>query len=157
MGDLLDTVNGVKVRKEMKSSLSNMFNAFKAAFPSTRITFSGYRAACPTQYTGWLRNFGHKYKQRCQSEGKSVSQCVRYVRGVYAAPGFSNHNAGWAVDFRIRRGSLDLGASTSKVDAWRRTAEWAWLRDNGESYDMKPLSTEPWHWAYDPAKRPTNN
>lgn len=126
-----------------------------------RIT-SAYRSAS-RQFRIWQRNFPRYYaeteaeRQRF-SGGEHGPQAVqyqaRYIGRRVAAPGYSLHNNGLAIDFSTREGNHTLGASSRPVNVqrWRQSWFYQWLRANASRYGFaENISiSEPWHWEYRP-------
>src|SRR5207249_2158938 len=73
--------------------------------------------------------------------------------GRIAAPGYSNHQGGIAIDFSQERKKGHRVANKS-YDPWRRRwrNSWfhRWLRANAVTYGFNPIPTEEWHWEYRP-------
>jgi hypothetical protein len=65
-----------------------------------------------------------------------------------AAPGFSNHSNGNAVDFATRHGGINHVADTDQRQKWRQTWLYGWLVQNAANYKFKQLPSEEWHWDY---------
>lgn len=67
-----------------------------------------------------------------------------------AAPGFSNHGNGTAVDFTTTVGGVVCGTDNNPRNhaAWRGSWLHAWLILNAANYRFKPLASEEWHWDY---------
>jgi hypothetical protein len=78
----------------------------------------------------------------------AVQYLARYISGRKAAPGFSNHSDGRAVDLTTTEGGVVFGPNTSQRAGWRRTWLHRWLVPNAERYGFNPLATEEWHWDY---------
>ncbi len=70
--------------------------------------------------------------------------------GRIAAPGYSNHQSGIAIDFwQVRPGHEVANSSDEKARArWRSTWFHQWLRDNANAFGFWPIPTEEWHWEY---------
>ena len=71
-----------------------------------------------------------------------------------AAPGYSNHQAGLAIDLRQERIKGEpVFNSTSKrwVRNWESTWLFEWLLANAGAIGFKRYRKEPWHWTYQPA------
>ena len=73
---------------------------------------------------------------------------VAYYTPRKAAPGFSNHTNGIAVDFNTRQGPDTLAASTSQTGAWMASWLHRWLVTSAATFHFHPLSSEAWHWDY---------
>lgn len=127
---------------------------------------SGYRTA-QHQLGLWLGYFPAYYKQtRAVREGlpggSHSDQAVDYLinpkanggfglAGRIAAPGYSNHQNGIAVDFKqFRRAGHEV--KNSSRDEWRQRwrDSWFhhWLSENAALHGFKPIGTEEWHWEY---------
>jgi hypothetical protein len=81
------------------------------------------------------------------------AEAIRRVVGEYqagkAAPGFSKHSDGKAVDFTTTQGE-ELGPSDSQHQAWMNSWFFIWLAKHAKDFKFYPLSTEPWHWNFVP-------
>jgi D-alanyl-D-alanine carboxypeptidase len=86
--------------------------------------------------------------QRKIDSGQTISEILR----VCAAPGYSEHHTGRAVDLTTK-GCEPLSVSFDTTEAFR------WLKDKAHYYSFKlsypngnklGISYEPWHWAYNP-------
>jgi D-alanyl-D-alanine carboxypeptidase len=77
----------------------------------------------------------------------AVNLLARYVSKRKAAPGFSNHSNGTAVDFMTVQGGTTYTDETSR-SAWRLTWLHPWLVANAVRFRFNALSTEEWHWDY---------
>lgn len=84
--------------------------------------------------------------ERKRARGDSVAQILR----VNAAPGYSEHHSGRA---------LDVGApgEAPAEESFERTDAFAWLRDNASGYrfvmsyprdNPHGIAYEPWHWRH---------
>lgn len=65
-----------------------------------------------------------------------------------AAPGFSNHQMGIAIDFQLRDrngNAANYGASKAPGES----KEYDWLVANASKYGYQQLSHESWHWSPD--------
>jgi D-alanyl-D-alanine carboxypeptidase len=73
------------------------------------------------------------------------------VPGRIAAPGYSNHENGIAVDlYQIRTPGLPNSTADRDRAKWRATWFYKWLTEkgNGRRFGFKQLPTEEWHWEY---------
>jgi D-alanyl-D-alanine carboxypeptidase len=119
-------------------------------------------------------------KERVVLEGPHSDQAVAYMlkpkryggfglTGRIAAPGYSNHQGGIAIDFwqeRRKGHRIENKSDEASQGRWRSTWFHAWLKHNAATYGFKPIATEEWHWEYRPgataaassrsATRPTN-
>ncbi len=84
--------------------------------------------------------------QRKLSEGKAIDDILRYV----AAPGFSEHHTGRALDIGTP-GFVDL------EENFETTAAFAWLQVHAEKFGFtlsypkggtRGIGYEPWHWLW---------
>lgn len=66
---------------------------------------------------------------------------------LVARPGFSNHQAGAAIDFDLNDADAVKGAT---CDNNRATApadpQWKWLLENAARFGFGQYAVEPWHW-----------
>jgi hypothetical protein len=118
----------------------------------------------------WHRYFRSKYywnteKQRSQvgrwQGGRhgphAVSLTVAYVGKRKAAPGFSNHTNGVAVDFYTIEGNEKLIAETGNSDKqlkalnsrWEKSWLYRWLDAHKSEYRVHRIDTEAWHWEFE--------
>jgi LAS superfamily LD-carboxypeptidase LdcB len=100
-------------------------------------------------------------KQGSAEHGDAAVLAMRdEVRQWIAAPGFSNHQAGIAIDLKqIRLRGQDIHNTKTKdeLDKWRASWLWHWLDDTGEgqakAHTFGPYKKEPWHWEYQSSGR----
>lgn len=120
---------------------------------------SGYRGRAHQERL-WKGYFRDKYypatrKPRANLAGgvhgdKAVAFMVRYISGKIAAPGYSNHQAGVAIDFWQERATgHDIHNDTqgAAISKWRETWFWDWLNAHAGNYGFLDFDKEPWHWA----------
>ncbi len=131
---------------------------------------SGYRGS-DHQRRLWLGYFASKYYNRTRAArlglpgGPHSDAALEYllrsrkaggygVGGRIAAPGFSNHQGGIALDFWQQR-TPGHGIANDSDDAsrsrWRRSWFHGWMLTQAEIYGFQPITTEEWHWEYRPA------
>ena len=133
---------------------------------------SGYRGA-GYQRDLWRRYFSaqggyydrtHEARQAIP-EGRHSDAAVAYMLkrktdggfglgGRIAAPGYSNHQGGIAVDFaqeRTRGHRIANKSDDASRRRWRNTWFHHWLRANAAAHGFAPISTEEWHWEYRPS------
>lgn len=135
---------------------------------------SGYRSQ-RFQRDLWLRYFGAKggYYDRTQAarerlaQGPHSDEAVAYmlrrkkdggfgIGGRIAAPGYSNHQNGIAVDFRQQRtkGHRIENKSDDRSRArWRDSWFHEWLKAHAATHGFQPIPTEEWHWEFRGAAR----
>jgi len=78
---------------------------------------------------------------------EAVELLTRHLGKYIAAPGFSDHNNGIAIDFGTGAvGKGGLGKLSTR--AWFHR----WLVANAARFGFVPLPTEAWHWEYQPHK-----
>ena len=91
--------------------------------------------------------YQHDLIARKISEGRSLEQILR----VNAAPGFSEHHTGRAVDL----GTHDCDALE---EAFEQTDAFVWLKRNAKSFgfvmsyprgNAAGFAYEPWHWCFE--------
>lgn len=81
----------------------------------------------------------------------AVHYMVDYIKDRIAAPGFSNHQAGLAIDFwqnRDKDHKISNSTDANKVAEWRGTWFYNWLKTNATSFGFQEYVKEPWHWTY---------
>ena len=105
----------------------------------------------------WLNAFEKHFKatknERASLEGgeygdKAVDLMVNVMRKFKAAPGFSRHTSGVAVDFKTTEDNVTLDADSNQNGKWKQTWFHKWLVKNATRFKFKPLATEAWHWEY---------
>lgn len=120
---------------------------------------SAYRSALH-QYHLWNDRFGGYMTDTAQQRatlpggpvGYEATQWLAHWIGTWlAAPGFSNHNDGRAIDLfcRLTSGTV-LSANRADIPHWHRTWLHQWLVTNASRYGFYPYSREPWHWEHRP-------
>jgi N-acetyl-anhydromuramyl-L-alanine amidase AmpD len=72
---------------------------------------------------------------------EAVDYLAGYLSKWIAAPGFSNHNDGLAIDFWTSEGGRERALWP---DCWFHR----WLRDNAGRLGFEEYAPEPWHWNY---------
>lgn len=119
---------------------------------------SAYRSA-DDQFRIWDRNYEAYFNQTASSRaaasgGPLGDAAARVLRDHYAssvaAPGFSNHQDGLAIDLTTEEGGVSYGASKKQAAGWRRTWFYGWLTQNAGTYGFKENKSinEPWHWEF---------
>jgi hypothetical protein len=82
---------------------------------------------------------------------------VRHMIDVFriprwiAAPGYSNHQDGIAIDLRQRRragSGIRNSSNPAQLAAWRRSWLHGWLVQNAQTFGFQPYAREPWHWVF---------
>jgi LAS superfamily LD-carboxypeptidase LdcB len=134
---------------------------------------SGYRGSAH-QRNLWIGYFSakHGYYESTQAareklpDGPHSDQAVAYMlrpkryggfglAGKIAAPGYSNHQGGIAIDFwqeRRKGHAIENKSDEASRARWRSTWFHVWLKKkcNAATYSFKPIATEEWHWEYRP-------
>jgi hypothetical protein len=134
------------------------------AVNTIRITASsGYRGQ-EHQASVWQSLFKTFYNRtlgprQALAGGPHSDEAVRYMLDVFgipkrvAAPGYSNHQSGIAIDFWQERNPgkpVKNDSSTEWRAVWRKTWFWDWLNRNAATHYFKPYQHEEWHWEYKP-------
>ncbi|GAB3388591.1 M15 family metallopeptidase [Lysobacter fragariae] len=92
----------------------------------------------------------HDYQLGIFERKLARGQSVEQILTVNAAPGFSEHHSGRALDI----GTLD---EPPAEESFERTRAFAWLRDNADGYGFAMsyprdnphgIVYEPWHWRW---------
>ena len=147
------------------------------ALRTVRLTAtSGYRGS--DQQRGlWLGYFANKYYDKSRTarakiaDGPHSDAAVDYmlrpkgengygIPGKIAAPGYSNHQGGIAIDFwQVRTKGHGIPNESDDEDRcrWRQSWFHGWLRTHAAAYGFQPLATEEWHWEYRPAVKATSD
>lgn len=145
---------------EIRSELSRQQAQGVAAAQGVRTigVASGYRSAS-RQFQLWQSYFP-RYFQDTQSHraslpggelgDRAVDCMVGYVAARIAAPGYSLHNNGIAVDLTTREDGHTLGANSRDIPRWQRSWLFAWLTANASRFNFYQNTSinEPWHWEY---------
>jgi subtilisin family serine protease len=140
------------------------------ALRTVRLTAeSGYRSRREQEQL-WLGHFKNKYYDRTRAarakiaEGPYSEAAVDYMlrplrhggfglAGRIAAPGFSNHQGGIAIDLKqIRTAGHPIRNSSDDAARrlWRNSWFHGWLRTHAAVHGFRPIPTEEWHWVYRP-------
>lgn len=106
--------------------------------------------------TQWQGTFKKHYDRMIASgeyageeHGRRAAQHMfRTMLPLKAAPGFSNHSNGTAVDLATTYRGVELGADSDRREQWRETWLHAWLVKNAATFGFKPLASEEWHWDF---------
>lgn len=130
------------------------------ALRTVRITAaSGYRPS-GDQRRLWLDYFIGYYNRTRKAraaiaEGPHSARAVSYMLDQYkipnriAAPGYSNHQGGIAIDFyQVRVKGHEISNRYEGQSRWRLTWFFGWLRDNAARFGFRPYTKEAWHWEY---------
>jgi hypothetical protein len=137
---------------------------------------SGYRGS-DKQKRLWLSYFASSYYQESLearakiSDGPHSDAAVDYmlrptgeggygIPGRIAAPGFSNHQGGIAIDFWQDRtvGNEIANKSGDRYRCrWRQSWFHGWLRTRAAAYGFQPIPTEEWHWEHRPAVKASSD
>ena len=137
---------------------------------------SGYRGS-DTQKRLWLSYFATKYYNNSRAAraripaGPHSDAAVDYmlrsrgdggygIPGRIAAPGYSNHQGGIAIDFwQERTKGNEIGNDSDDLSRcrWRQSWFHGWLRTHAAGYGFRPLATEEWHWEHRPAVKAASN
>lgn len=145
------------------------------AIRTTRLTgSSGYRAS-DHQRRLWLEYFPKYYRRtRTAREqldaGRHSDAAIEYMLrprgnggfglgGRIAAPGYSNHQNGIAIDlqqFRTSGYEIPNDSGDAARSKWRASWFHAWLTANAGRFGFRPIATEEWHWEYRPTQSATN-
>jgi hypothetical protein len=121
---------------------------------------SGYRSTAE-QRDEWNGAFPRSYDdtlalRSAQGGGEhgdeAATLLAEYLGHRVAAPGYSQHTAGIAIDLRQHRspGRPQVVNATTEyaVALWRNTWLYGWLRANASHYGFVPYEPEPWHWIF---------
>jgi D-alanyl-D-alanine carboxypeptidase len=119
----------------------------------------GYRSAA-VQVAIWEFHFPDRYKltavRRTQlPDGPhghgAVIDMAKYYSARTAAPGYSLHNRGLALDLAcITPRRRTVGPTGRFLREWQRSWCYSWLEKHAERFGFRQNATinEPWHWEY---------
>ncbi len=125
----------------------------------------------------WLGYFATKYYDQTRSarakipDGPHSDAAVDYllrprgdggygIPGRIAAPGYSNHQGGIAIDFwqdRTKGNRIGNDSDDPARCRWRQSWFHGWLRTHAATYGFRPIATEEWHWEYRPGSAATSD
>ena len=119
---------------------------------------SGYRTASH-QYRLWNNAFpGYAAETEPQRlalpDGPmgdaAVDILMAFIRRHMAAPGFSLHNTGLALDLQTTEKGTWLQADRTQRALWRQSWFFTWLEPNAHRFHFhqNPAIDEPWHWEW---------
>jgi LAS superfamily LD-carboxypeptidase LdcB len=125
---------------------------------------SGYRGS-EYQRNLWLDYFKNYYNQTRRaragiSDGPHSAKAMSYMLYAFrlpnriAAPGYSNHQAGIAIDFEQKRAKgyeISNSYETKEQNKWRATWFFDWLQNNAARFGFRQYIKEAWHWEYRPS------
>jgi LAS superfamily LD-carboxypeptidase LdcB len=124
---------------------------------------SAYRSAS-RQYRLWQRRFPGYFAQTQRQRERILAGptspeaarwLARWIGRWLAAPGFSNHNAGRAIDLACElTGHRTLTAKQEHIPHWQVCWLYCWLTANAARYSFYPYPPEPWHWEHCPGPGP---
>jgi hypothetical protein len=135
------------------------------ALKTRRVTAaSGYRGS-EHQAQLWRGYFADYYRRtaghrQALPSGPHGPEAVSYMIKEFglpkwiAAPGYSNHQSGVAIDLqqeRVHGAPIRNSSRPAARTAWRGTWLYGWLVQNAASFGFRPYEREPWHWEYRPA------
>jgi D-alanyl-D-alanine carboxypeptidase len=166
-GALDDVVPGKKARKDAAAKAREMLKAAQARLEAEGLkgkerigVLSAYRSA-DRQFDIWQGKttegkggFPHYYaktkatrrnpKYGGEHSDKAAAYLAAYMADCVAAPGYSNHQDGLALDLGTRKGKGRL------IKVYEGSWFHDWLKVNANTYHFKPLHSETWHWTYRP-------
>ncbi|MGH8932037.1 MAG: D-alanyl-D-alanine carboxypeptidase family protein [Egibacteraceae bacterium] len=162
-----DVVPGKKARKDTAAKAREMLAAANTALAAEGLTgsvrigvLSAYRSADhqfdiwqgkTTKGAGGFPFYYAATKAARKSprfggehSDKAAAYLAAHMAECVAAPGYSNHQDGLALDFGTRKGKGRL------VKVYKGSWFHNWLRANAHHYHFTPLASEAWHWTYRP-------
>jgi D-alanyl-D-alanine carboxypeptidase len=112
----------------------------------------------------WFRYFKNYYNQTRKAragipEGPHSAKAVTYMLDVFklpnriAAPGYSNHQGGIAVDFqqnRAKGSEISNSYEPNEQKKWRASWFFDWLKKNCARFGFRQYIKEAWHWEHRP-------
>jgi hypothetical protein len=169
-GNELDTIEGDhRMRREAAAQCRELLKAARNALADAKVArdalasvtssigvHSAYRSIDEDKRS-WKTCFQQYYdetsKKREAAPGgahgrRAVSIMVNMMVSYKAAPGYSNHSNGLAVDFKTTHAGVVLRSRKAQRDDWRSAWLHKWLVANAQKYRFHPLATEEWHWDF---------
>jgi LAS superfamily LD-carboxypeptidase LdcB len=168
----------VSMRKDAADAASRLLAAANAdlkaaqaagnsdARQTIRLTGSSGHRDSDHQRRLWLRYFQNNYYGKTRKaraaipEGPHSAKAVSYMLDVFglpnriAAPGYSNHQGGIAIDFLQERTPghpIENSYEPQAQKKWRATWFYDWLQTNATKFGFTQYIKEAWHWEYHPA------
>lgn len=159
--------SGKKARKDAARKARAMLAAARAALAAEGLTgtvrigvLSAYRSA-DLQFDIWQGKttkgrggFPHYYQETKSTRqhpkyggehsDKAAAYLAEYMALYVAAPGYSNHQDGLALDLGTRKGKGGL------IKLYKGSWFHDWMCANARTYQFEPLASEAWHWTYRP-------
>jgi hypothetical protein len=128
-------------------------SAYRSPSRDARIWYGAFRKYYALTYSKRLR---YGLLEGGMHGWKDTIEMVAFVRKRKAAPGFSNHSNGIAVDFFTVEDKQKIAANASQSDAalkaynqrWERTWFYRWLEQHKAEYGIERIPTEAWHWEF---------
>jgi hypothetical protein len=126
---------------------------------SDLMVYTGYRSA-PFQLEIWEYHFPARYRATQAARerlpgGAHGQRAAEHLAAHYAArtaaPGFSLHGRGLAIDFGcVTKDGGWIGSNGSFVAAWKSSHCFQWMKANASRFGFRlnPNIDEPWHWEY---------
>lgn len=163
----LSKIEGYWLQKDAANAIKILLQAVRNDIKKTnqniqiKIT-SGYRSA-NRQFFLWNKNFLSYYvitqRERAAMPGGIHGTQARihltdFTRKRIAAPGYSRHQSGIAVDLlssESKNGiNLKISSFPSNIKNWKKSWFWHWLENNAATYGFYQNTKikEPWHWVY---------
>mgnify|MGYP003407115481 CR=1 FL=1 len=168
--ELASVEDGHRMRTAAAASCKNLLKAAREALDAAKAegdslakltgklgVHSAYRTI-PEDTAAWEGSFAQYYEETrvrrsafpTGEHGPEALKLMTTMMISYkAAPGYSNHSNGVAVDFFTFHKGKKLRARKAQREAWRGTWLFAWLTDHAAEHNFKNLETEEWHWDYD--------
>ena len=159
--DVAEIEAGATARRDVADAARRLLAAARAAAsPGGDLGIvTGYRSA-PFQLEIWEYHFPQRYADSAKARGRApggahgpaaATLLASRFSSRTAAPGFSLHQRGQAIDLRcVEPGGAELGATGSFRARWKRSWCWRWLGNHGAShgFHLNEDIDEPWHWEY---------
>jgi len=164
----------IRMRSDAAEAVSRLLEAASAdlvkakaaghadAMRTVRLTaISGYRSS-KDQRNLWLKYFKDYYNETRSRRaaipgGPHSAGAVSYMLDSYgipkriAAPGYSNHQGGIAIDFLQERSNGKWLPNLYKAQKkWWDSWFFGWLQNNAARFGFKQYPKEAWHWEYKP-------
>jgi hypothetical protein len=155
-------------RKDAAGRAREMLAAARAALAAEGLAgrvrigiLSGYRSA-DRQFDIWQGKttkgkggFPHYYHETSGARtsfgdehgDRAAAHLAQYLAQYVAAPGYSNHQDGLALDLGVGA----VGGPLRRLKKSPKSWFWNWLKKNASDFQFGPYAKEAWHWIFKPS------
>jgi len=132
-------------------------NGEEGAVQTSSIGICSTLRSASTQFSSWDSKFAKylgQYRQTLDDPNVPCNEIdapklAKYIGGKLAAPGYSLHQDGRAIDFMTIYEGKRLEADSSVKAVWMSSWFFYWLHNHATArFGLVPYEKEPWHWSY---------